>query len=51
MDLFQRIYRNGGASSGAYRLQVKANWSNNGHNAYVYTTVRGMADGTIYEDD
>ena len=44
-------YRNGGASSGAYRLQVKANWSNNGHNAYVYTTVRGMADGTIYEDD
>ena len=44
-------YLNGGASSGSYRLQVKAIWSNSSHNAYAYTTVRGMADGTIYEDD
>ena len=48
---FEYRYLNGGASSGAYRLQVKGTWTNSGHNAYVYTTIRGMADGTMYEDD
>jgi hypothetical protein len=47
----QYRYLNGGASSGSYRLQVKGSWSNSGHNAYAYTTIRGMADGTMYEDD
>ena len=44
-------YLNGGASSGSYRLQVRGTWTNASHNAYVYTTIRGMADGTMYEDD
>jgi hypothetical protein len=43
-------YKNSAAPSGSYRLQVKAVWSNSGHNAYVYTTVRGMAVDAIYED-
>jgi hypothetical protein len=48
---FEYRYLNGGASSGSYRLQVRGTWTNSGHNAYVYTTIRGMADGTMYEDD
>jgi len=48
---FEYRYLNSGATSGAYRLQVKGTWSNSGHNAYAYTTIRGMADGTMYEDD
>ena len=48
---FEYRYLNGGASSGSYRLQVKGTWSNASHNAYVYTAIRGLADGDMYEDD